>query len=100
MAKTAVAAATSRQDRECISSDVMRSTRRSASTMPPMNVTQPLTPIRVETPGSMPLTEAWKSAAPTLAAHVHPRPTDPYMSAIPLARRNRTAQAEGEAGRG
>ena len=48
-----------------------------------MNVTQPLTPIRVEMPGSVPLMDRWKSPTPTLPATCTQEPTDPYISAIP-----------------
>ena len=73
-----------------MSSFVMASPANTNSTMPPMNVMYPLTPMRVEMPGSMPLMEAWKKAAPpTEPVTFTHDPTDPYMSAMPLTMRSR-----------
>ena len=48
-----------------ISSEVISKQAKTTMRMPPMNVTQPLTVISVEMPGSMPLNETWKFATPT-----------------------------------
>ena len=64
-----------------------------------MNVTQPLTLIRVEMPGSMPLRETWKSAMPTLPLHVHPGADGPVHEGDPADQEQQHAQVEGEAGR-
>ena len=65
------------------SSDVISKQAKMISRMPPMKVTHPLTLMRVEMAGSMPLMDRWKLAIPTVPATWTHSPTDPYIKAIP-----------------
>ncbi len=91
MAKTIVTAAmTVVKIASCSSSDIISKQAKMTSRMPPMKVTQPLTPIRVEMPGSMPSKDTWKLAMPRLPVTWTHDPTDPYIRAIPQTRRRKT----------
>ena len=74
----------------CSSSYIISKQAKTTSTTPPMKVTQPLTPMRLEMPGSMPSKDTWKFTMPKLPVTWIHDPTDPYISAIPQTRSRKT----------
>ena len=82
----------------CSSSDVMAKQAKMTSRTPPMKVTQPSTPIRVEIPGSMPLMDAWKLATPKLPLTCTHEPDRSVHQRDPAHQEDEDPEAEGDAG--